>query len=205
MWRGILNIVSSLWHFVCVHISYESLDWVSSAMDWLQYAKTAVIPRASLLDTEAKWLQSINANLVVSFFRRWETRNQILLMWFCFILLLIVFTWFTTLFHISCLWKQVSDIVPIACAAAAQAGIPSVCVTNFRFSLTSRVQLCEIVALPFSVHRKVYCISGSSNTRKSSGNSKRSCQSKGNAIYLLVLRLKGQWSWTIFTFSCLIG
>ncbi|CAM6123101.1 unnamed protein product [Calypogeia fissa] len=53
------------------------------------YAKTAVFPRASLLDTEVEWLRSIQANLVVS------------------------------------------DIVPIACSAAAQAGIPSVCVSNF--------------------------------------------------------------------------
>lgn len=31
-------------------------------------------------------------------------------------------------------WKQVSDVVPVACRAAADAGIPSVCITNFRFS-----------------------------------------------------------------------
>ncbi|KAJ7521489.1 hypothetical protein O6H91_19G056700 [Diphasiastrum complanatum] len=54
-----------------------------------QYSQTAVLPRASILSTEAKWLQSIKANLVVS------------------------------------------DIVPVACRAAAEAGIPSVCVTNF--------------------------------------------------------------------------
>lgn len=28
--------------------------------------------------------------------------------------------------------KQVSDVVPVACRAAADAGIRSVCVTNFR-------------------------------------------------------------------------
>lgn len=31
-------------------------------------------------------------------------------------------------------WKQVSDVVPVACRAAADAGLPSVCITNFRFS-----------------------------------------------------------------------
>jgi hypothetical protein len=30
------------------------------------------------------------------------------------------------------IWKQVSDVVPVACRAAADAGIRSVCVTNFR-------------------------------------------------------------------------
>ena len=29
--------------------------------------------------------------------------------------------------------EQVSDIVPVACQAAAQAGVPSVCVSNFRY------------------------------------------------------------------------
>lgn len=30
-------------------------------------------------------------------------------------------------------FKQVSDVVPVACRAAADAGIRSVCVTNFRY------------------------------------------------------------------------
>eukprot|EP00850_Spirogloea_muscicola_P019500 SM000192S04895 [mRNA] locus=s192:52862:62216:+ [translate_table: standard] len=54
-----------------------------------QYRRTAVIPRDSLLATEAAWLQFIGAHLVVS------------------------------------------DVVPIACAAAAQASVPAVCVSNF--------------------------------------------------------------------------
>lgn len=29
--------------------------------------------------------------------------------------------------------EQVSDVVPVACQAAAQAGVPSVCVSNFRY------------------------------------------------------------------------
>lgn len=29
--------------------------------------------------------------------------------------------------------RQVSDVVPVACRAAADAGIRSVCVTNFRY------------------------------------------------------------------------
>lgn len=32
--------------------------------------------------------------------------------------------------------KQVSDVVPVACRAAADAGIRSVCVTNFRWLVT---------------------------------------------------------------------
>ncbi|KAK2983390.1 hypothetical protein RJ640_016014 [Escallonia rubra] len=54
-----------------------------------KYSETAVVPRASILETEVKWLNSINADLVVS------------------------------------------DVVPVACRAAADAGIRSVCVTNF--------------------------------------------------------------------------
>ncbi|KAK9097689.1 hypothetical protein Syun_024734 [Stephania yunnanensis] len=54
-----------------------------------EYSQIAVTPRASILATEVKWLNSINADLVVS------------------------------------------DVVPVACRAAADAGIPSVCVTNF--------------------------------------------------------------------------
>ena len=34
--------------------------------------------------------------------------------------------------HADIFIKQISDVVPIACRAAADAGIRSVCVTNFR-------------------------------------------------------------------------
>ncbi|XP_068636633.1 L-arabinokinase-like [Aristolochia californica] len=54
-----------------------------------KYSETAVVPRASILATEAEWLNSIQADLVVS------------------------------------------DVVPVACRAAADAGIRAVCVTNF--------------------------------------------------------------------------
>ncbi|XP_026458266.1 L-arabinokinase-like [Papaver somniferum] len=54
-----------------------------------KYSETAVAPRASILATEVEWLNSINADLVIS------------------------------------------DVVPVACRAAADAGIRSVCVTNF--------------------------------------------------------------------------
>ncbi|KAG2699808.1 hypothetical protein I3760_07G206200 [Carya illinoinensis] len=54
-----------------------------------KYSVTAVLPRASILETEVAWLNSIKADLVVS------------------------------------------DVVPVACRAAADAGIRSVCVTNF--------------------------------------------------------------------------
>ncbi|KAJ9537190.1 hypothetical protein OSB04_029923 [Centaurea solstitialis] len=54
-----------------------------------KYSETAVVPRDSILATEAEWLKSIKADLVVS------------------------------------------DVVPVACRAAADAGIPAVCVTNF--------------------------------------------------------------------------
>ncbi|KAK9052761.1 hypothetical protein SSX86_029391 [Deinandra increscens subsp. villosa] len=54
-----------------------------------KYSETAVAPRASILATEVKWLNSIKADLVVS------------------------------------------DVVAVACRAAADAGIRSVCVTNF--------------------------------------------------------------------------
>lgn len=40
-------------------------------------------------------------------------------------------------------WKQVSDVVPVACRAAADAGIRSVCVTNFRWHFyTSTIHFC---------------------------------------------------------------
>ncbi|KAF9617865.1 hypothetical protein IFM89_039084 [Coptis chinensis] len=55
-----------------------------------KYSETAVAPRASILETEVEWLESIKADLVIS------------------------------------------DVVPVACRAAADAGIRSVCVTNFR-------------------------------------------------------------------------
>ncbi|KAE9588968.1 putative L-arabinokinase [Lupinus albus] len=54
-----------------------------------KYSETAVKPRASILEIETEWLNSIRADLVVS------------------------------------------DVVPVACRAAADAGIRSVCVTNF--------------------------------------------------------------------------
>ncbi|KAM4074478.1 hypothetical protein ACJW30_10G096400 [Castanea mollissima] len=54
-----------------------------------KYHETAVVPRASILEAEIEWLNSIKADLVVS------------------------------------------DVVPVACRAAADAGIRSVCVTNF--------------------------------------------------------------------------
>lgn len=54
-----------------------------------KYSETAVLPRASILETEIEWLNTIKADLVVS------------------------------------------DVVPVACRAAADAGIRSVCVTNF--------------------------------------------------------------------------
>lgn len=54
-----------------------------------KYSETAVVPRASILETEVAWLNSIKADLVVS------------------------------------------DVVPVACRAAADAGIRSVCCTNF--------------------------------------------------------------------------
>jgi L-arabinokinase len=54
-----------------------------------KYMETAVEPRASILEIEVKWLNSIKADLVVS------------------------------------------DVVPVACRAAAEAGIRSVCCTNF--------------------------------------------------------------------------
>ncbi|KAI9097754.1 hypothetical protein K1719_025525 [Acacia pycnantha] len=54
-----------------------------------KYSETAVKPRATILEKETEWLNSIKADLVVS------------------------------------------DVVPVACRAAADAGIRSVCVTNF--------------------------------------------------------------------------
>uniref|UniRef100_A0A0A0LGT8 L-arabinokinase n=1 Tax=Cucumis sativus TaxID=3659 RepID=A0A0A0LGT8_CUCSA len=54
-----------------------------------KYHETAVVHRHTILETEAEWLKSIKADLVVS------------------------------------------DVVPVACRAAANAGIRSVCVTNF--------------------------------------------------------------------------
>ncbi|XP_010256451.1 PREDICTED: L-arabinokinase-like isoform X2 [Nelumbo nucifera] len=54
-----------------------------------KYFQTAIAPRASILEEEVEWLNSIKADIVVS------------------------------------------DVVPVACRAAADAGIRSVCVTNF--------------------------------------------------------------------------
>ncbi|KAL9331115.1 hypothetical protein ACSQ67_000725 [Phaseolus vulgaris] len=54
-----------------------------------KYSETAVKPRAQILAQESEWLNSVEADLVVS------------------------------------------DVVPVACRAAADAGIRSVCVTNF--------------------------------------------------------------------------
>ncbi|AQK57466.1 L-arabinokinase [Zea mays] len=60
----------------------------------VQYHQTAVVPRESILKTEAEWLNSIKADLVVS------------------------------------------DVVPVVCRAATDAGIRSVCVTNFSWDFT---------------------------------------------------------------------
>ncbi|KAF7097436.1 hypothetical protein CFC21_099253 [Triticum aestivum] len=54
-----------------------------------KYHQTAVVPRESILRTEAEWLRSVKADLVVS------------------------------------------DVVPVVCRAAADAGIRSVCIGNF--------------------------------------------------------------------------
>ncbi|XP_078443195.1 L-arabinokinase-like isoform X2 [Wolffia australiana] len=81
-----------------LHIRKVLLDSGSVQLDALtvdrlgsleKYSQTAVLPRASILATEAEWLKSIKCDLVVS------------------------------------------DVVPIACRAAYDAGINSVCVTNF--------------------------------------------------------------------------
>ncbi|KAF1883776.1 hypothetical protein Lal_00012694 [Lupinus albus] len=70
-----------------------------------KYSETAVKPRASILEIETEWLNSIRADLVITLHlsdpRKANTE------------------------------KQVSDVVPVACRAAADAGIRSVCVTNF--------------------------------------------------------------------------
>lgn len=60
----------------------------------VQYHQTAVVPRESILKTEAEWLNSIKADLVVS------------------------------------------DVVPAVFRAATDAGIRSVCVTNFSWDFT---------------------------------------------------------------------
>ncbi|RDY10485.1 L-arabinokinase [Mucuna pruriens] len=79
-----------------------------------KYSETAVKPRASILAQETEWLNSVKADLV----QQLKTREN------TFILYLVD----------PCkanMRKQVSDVVPVACRAAADAGIHSVCVTNF--------------------------------------------------------------------------
>ncbi|KAI8470791.1 MAG: Transglutaminase-like superfamily-domain-containing protein [Monoraphidium minutum] len=66
-----------------------------------EYHRTAVAHRDELLAAEVWWLRITRTDLVVSWLR--ITRTDLV----------------------------VSDVVPIACAAAAQAGIPAVAVTNF--------------------------------------------------------------------------
>ncbi|OIW14364.1 hypothetical protein TanjilG_15718 [Lupinus angustifolius] len=70
-----------------------------------KYSETAVKPRASILEIETEWLNSIKADLVntLHFADPCKANTR----------------------------KQVSDVVPVACRAAADAGIRSVCVTNF--------------------------------------------------------------------------
>lgn len=51
--------------------------------------------------------------------------------------------------------KQVSDIVPIACQAAAQAGIPSVCISNFRYIISFWL-LITMLFLPFNVGQVIF-------------------------------------------------
>ncbi|KAK4490886.1 hypothetical protein RD792_001601 [Penstemon davidsonii] len=70
-----------------------------------KYSETAVVPRDTILAVEVEWLKSIKADLVVK----------------VFIFLSVQF---------DCRHK-VSDVVPVACRAAADAGVRSVCVTNF--------------------------------------------------------------------------
>jgi len=74
-----------------------------------KYHETAVVPRASILETEIEWLNSIKADLVVS------------------------------------------DVVPVACRAAADAGIRSVCVTNFSWDFI----YAEYVMAAGSHHRSI--------------------------------------------------
>lgn len=45
------------------------------------------------------------------------------------------------------LQQQVSDVVPVACRAAADAGIRSVCVTNFRYILITSLLCCPLFSL----------------------------------------------------------
>lgn len=74
-----------------------------------KYSVTAVVPRASILETEVEWLNSIKADLVIS------------------------------------------DVVPVACRAAADAGIRSVCVTNFSWDFI----YAEYVMAAGNHHRKI--------------------------------------------------
>ncbi|PWZ38120.1 L-arabinokinase [Zea mays] len=83
-------------HIVCTHNSIAPLRFSEFLImvRGVQYHQTAVVPRESILKTEAEWLNSIKADLVVSY------------------------------------------VVPVVCRATTDAGIRSVCVTNFSWDFT---------------------------------------------------------------------
>lgn len=105
-------------------------DWV---IVWcgMQYHQTAVMPRESILRTEVEWLNTIKADLVVMLLRMLTPTT-------CSIFLICFYPGSPWIFTASeanvvlLVFGQVSDVVPVACRAAADAGIRSVCVTNFR-------------------------------------------------------------------------
>jgi hypothetical protein len=127
-------------------------------MYW-KYSRTAVVNRTAVLAVEVDWLKSIKANLVVRSLPKHarlmadqfdEVREGVVISLQVSMLVRVVencelldlYPSRRKLFERSSFYpKQVSDIVPIACQAAAQAGIPSVCISNFRYIISFRLHI----------------------------------------------------------------
>ena len=141
-------------------------------MYW-KYSRTAVVNRTAVLAVEVDWLKSIKANLVVRSLPKHaplmadqfdEVREGVVISLQVSMLVRVVencelldlYPSRRKLFERSSFYpKQVSDIVPIACQAAAQAGIPSVCISNFRYIICFRL-LITMLCLPFNVVQVIF-------------------------------------------------
>jgi len=101
----------------------------------MQYRETAVVPRESILRAESEWLSSIKADLVVrSVLPCCDSVHVESMEHYYYKGILASHrgcnAW-SELGH-GVLLVQVSDVVPVVCRVAADMGVRSVCIGNFR-------------------------------------------------------------------------
>jgi hypothetical protein len=155
------------------HASFLACSFTLILPMYWKYSRTAVVNRTAVLAVEVDWLKSIKVNLVVRSLPKHarlmadqfnEVREGVVISLQVSMLVRVVkncelldlYPSRMKLFERSSFYpKQVSDIVPIACQAAAQAGIPSVCISNFRYIISFRLHI-TMLCLPFNVGQVIF-------------------------------------------------